>query len=86
MVLEVRHLAVYPGTGGSSGTCRRNLSNPDLKFSAGQPVVFLNSLGKALKVLGPSWVRLDANKVLIFSGAWVGRLFLVHLRPVLSEA
>ena len=54
MVFGVRHLAVQPGTGGSSGIVHRNLSKPDLNFSTGQPVMVLSSFGRTLKILGLS--------------------------------
>lgn len=44
--LEVRHWAVDPGTGGSSGTVFRNLSSPALKLSTVQPDKRLTSFGR----------------------------------------
>ena len=79
IVFGVRHLAVQPGTGGSSGIVHRNLSRPDLNGCTGLPVMVLSSFGGALKILGTSWVRLGASRVLILSGAVVDRLLLVHL-------
>ena len=54
----------------------RNLSTPDLNFPIGQPVMFLTSFGRALKVVGPSQIRLDASRVLILYGTLVGKLCL----------
>lgn len=67
---------MYPGTGGLSGSAFRNLSRCVLKLLTGQLLISLICFGSELKILGPLYVKLEAKRVLILSGADVGSDFL----------